>query len=585
MFKRAKIIHCFTLNKKYYFSEVKELISNFGISNDFKIFPEFDNTNFDASRYLPPGSILALTVSKDNPYAFIAFPHASIHTSTPVKPGEYVWYFIDETYSQIDNLSPFLKINHFWVSRICSSLETEDVNYTHLDREFDFSFEEEISQQKNRTEGTYTNYNFNINQTNTTELNVPNVTSYLYSQSANEDFYPGAIPRYFSKPHELSLQGSNNTLINLTADNSNRKGKISLTSGRHYYSTTNNFVSYVKNFIDTENSEVIKLKETTKGFYEINNNEGFDEVLKSPRQIFGKESILPVNHNLESDDSLNSSASTIEISEESYQGNDIDINCNYTFLLNKKNGDDKSENLIDVNFADILSKNNSLNPQKEFMFIDNSEKPNILLYSNDINIVSRNNSVNSEKKEISTGVINIAKVNDDIESESCVLLDEKGDIVLDGSSIYIGNFNRSLISKGVISNQDIMSGKSISEIVDNDTINSLAGKGSSVLLGYDPEMSEPLVLGNSLVVLLKDLININIQTIDELKKITDDLQHHIHVGIPGSGVSGPVQNITPYSNYSNTAKSNIENNLNDIKNNLQMILSKFSKTSWLNIYK
>lgn len=577
MFKRAKIIHCFTLSKKYFFSEIKELMSDLLIS--FKIFPEFDNNNFDTARYLPPGSILAITVSKDNPYAFIALPHTSMHTSSPVKPGEYVWYFVDETYNEIESLSPLIKINHFWVARICSSLESEDVNYTHLDREFDFSFEDEITQEKDRLEGTFLNYNFNINKQNTEELNVPTTTSYLYEQSANEDFYPDAIPRYFSRPHELSFQGSNNTLINLTTDDSSKKGKILLTAGRHYYSTTENFASYVEGFEDADTFEKISLKDTTKSFYEIKNKVGFNEIFKSARQIFGKESILPINHSLESDARLKTSASSISISEHSSANNEVDLLCNYTILFNKKNGNDSFESLSNVNLSNILEKNSEHNSGKQLSFSDDSEKPNILLYSNEINIVSRSNSINSEKNPISAGSINISKVNDDINLESGIVLDEKGDILLDGDSIYIGNFNRSLIKSGIISEEDVATGKKVSEVVGRETINSLSGKGSNVLLGYDPEMSEPLVLGNSLVVLLKDLININIKTIDEIKNLTDDLQKHIHVGIPGAGVSGPVQNIEPYSTYSNKTKSDIENNLNEIKDNLRQILSKFSKTS------
>ena len=43
-----------------------------------------------------------------------------------------------------------------------------------------------------------------------------------YSKSKErKDFFPSASPRWHSKPHELTFQGSNNSLINLTNSNNN----------------------------------------------------------------------------------------------------------------------------------------------------------------------------------------------------------------------------------------------------------------------------------------------------------------------------------------------------------------------------
>ena len=79
--------------------------------------------------------------------------------------------------------------------------------------------------------------------------------------------------------------------------------------------------------------------------------------------------------------------------------------------------------------------------------------------------------------------------------------------------------------------------------------------------------------------LLKEIIHINIALVEEVKLLTDDLQKHVHLGIPGTGISGPPQIPTPYATFSNTSQKSLKKRYDNIQNNLKEMLSIFAKTS------
>jgi len=103
------------------------------------------------------------------------------------------------------------------------------------------------------------------------------------------------------------------------------------------------------------------------------------------------------------------------------------------------------------------------------------------------------------------------------------------------------------------------------------------GKGSGVVLGYEENLSEPLVLGNTLVSILKEIID-NINKISKKVEVSqsniEDIILWINLASPIIGVTAPAFEKLNFS----TTSEEIEN-LEKIKNNLSDILSRFSKTS------
>lgn len=184
-------------------------------------------------------------------------------------------------------------------------------------------------------------------------------------------------------------------------------------------------------------------------------------------------------------------------------------------------------------------------------------------------------------------------------------LDYHNDIFIEGKTLYIGNFLSNLKDKNLI-NEDI---QDTLDVEDKSVLQELSGKGDGVLIGYNSEYSEPLVLGNTLITLLKDIITLNRQVIEQNKKLNEELKkitteftnatlafkNHVHPPVPlaPSGVA-PITaspqlastDTSKSSAFTSTEKTNIDDKLDEISkkldaasNNLKYSLSRFAKTS------
>jgi hypothetical protein len=289
------------------------------------------------------------------------------------------------------------------------------------------------------------------------------------------------------------------------------------------------------------------------------------------------------------------------------------------------------------NFLDQLIQNNKTQNKKNITLdttSDYRDKPNILLKSNDVRIISshhddNNESVEDEESQSTSftpslgGEIRLIKQGNQITKTSQVLLNKNNDIVLDGKTIYLGSFNRFMIDKNLISESESL--KNPTDIFDNfndeqkKEVKNLCGKGDGILLGYEKSLSEPLVLGNTLVVLLKDMIELTQLTIDQNKVLNDKVNSlaqeysvHTHtvnavpnaipvippapappapigfVGAvpPAALISVPTLESASHQTFSSTDAVTIDNDLsdiqaklNDVKSNLKYVLSKFAKTT------
>jgi hypothetical protein len=396
-----------------------------------------------------------------------------------------------------------------------------------------------------------------------------------------EDVIPAAVPRWYSKPYELSLQGSNNSLINLTKTYNSEKefensGAIDLVAGRHsieaynevneeedFYVIKNKFVN---NIADKEKRKIDELKINKKSAYpRIKNVSGDNELLKSQLIYFGEEFLD--DKISEGIASLDNDASRIYISEFDNVDNasfyDVSNVLNHGLI---KLDSEKTSVKVEKNYLVKKKTINIDNFSKESIKLSKEILPSIFMKSNNIRIVSRKNRSNNEK-ELKEGSIRIVKESNNFYNSAHLSLEHDGKILIDGSSIMIGNFEKESIRHH---------GPDFTGTPD---LSAMHGNGFGVLLGYDESISEPLVLGNTLQSVLEEMININIQFVEEIKMLTDDLQKHIHVGIPGAGISGPPQLPVPYSDFSSSKQKNIKERYTNIQKNLKDILSRFAKTS------
>ena len=562
---------------------------------------------------LPVGTVVCIDMSdaKDKS-AHVCLPMLTTHISLPLKPGEIVWFYKDTT-SSFDEATisahPLLALNNYWLSRKVGSRISEDLSFSFASRDVIISNNSQDAKDKlEGIENTKTDDkkrrkkikeeedkkiklpDYILSKTYTDKYPFLNSPEYLelYSNSKkNQDVFPTAVPRWNSKPFELSLQGSNNSLVNLTKSFTTKEeykssGAIDLVAGRHMIEdyleySEEDFYTLENKIIDNEPDEAkrkidkISINTSTSYLKTKNLNED-EEVLKSQKAYFGEEFKLE-NLNVEGENNFNNDASRIYITEFDNLDNNAYYNSSNISFLDKVSMSEGNEVELKLNKKDffvdvesVIGKNFPLTK------IKNSKEvlPSILLKSNDIRLIARK-SVGEEKK-LEEGSIRLVKESNNFYNSSCLLLEKDGSIILDGSTIQVGNFRKELERQNI-------------DAEDDEAVITMAGKGNGLLIGYDPNFSEPLVLGNTLEAMLKEMMHININLIEEIKKLTDELATHTHVGIPMTGVSGPPQVPVPYNNFSNVEHDKIKKRYEDLQAGLKEMLSKFAKTSWCIINK
>lgn len=146
----------------------------------------------------------------------IFYPFFSSHVSLPIKPGEHVWVFYEGDSNAKEDRG-------YWLSRIHERRDVEDTNYTHSDRQYfepakKLTAAEKINAKESSDDASRFSFNNGLNtpETFTLETDSSNGYNELYFSSragALEEIK--AVPRFTSAPGDLTLQGSNNQLINL----------------------------------------------------------------------------------------------------------------------------------------------------------------------------------------------------------------------------------------------------------------------------------------------------------------------------------------------------------------------------------
>ena len=648
MFKRAKVLEYISnLDDKFSFETKYREIKN---DENLSIKPEEVSTN-DISRLVdsfPVGTILAKNYSNGEDFYIICFPFFSSHMSLPLKPGEMVWYFSDNfdviTNKEFAINNPIQLFNTFWMSRVHGIVVNEDVNYTHHEKLGLINLEsnniEQLVKQKSRQANDRKKFKkdkeeikknilvpgYDDLSNSNARYNVKTVsTKNIYETKKRSDFFPSAIPRYFSKPDELTFQGSNNTIISLyhnpTVENTlstedkeeiyelrSVVGNIDLVSGRHFITKytpkfdENFFVLKDKNKVNvSESDQDRKFKEIkidkSIGYYYIENESGEIENLKDPKSFLGENNIDFSNYNSdESSLDSNRDASTIKISErrraDSYQGFVFENNEIISHIYKQKNIDlvsnEKSKdtstptnyNFLQASKFEIPNKtsfslNNKAFDSKSNKKFEEQELPSVLIKTNDVRIISRKsfeNTKNELEPVLSEGSIRLVKESNNFLSHAHVCLENDGNILVDGNTILLGNINKELLRQNI----NFETGPA-----SFDQFKDMHGKGLGLLIGYDEMLSEPLVLGETLKNILNELITINGLLLDELKNISDNLSAHVHeAAVPGGFTMFPDSlSKSEFDSSGSKIDGDIRKRFEDVRANLVFILSRFAKTS------
>jgi hypothetical protein len=368
----------------------------------------------------------------------IFFPMFSPHLMMPVSAGEQVWV----TYENVGKPGQV----GYWISRKPGSITTDDLCFTHQDRET-MNVTEEKTQETSPTvamEGStsdeYDPLAFSLGgqrqSSNNTlpKLEWASATEDPYkdiidsSFSYNSQFIGEPVPRWSPRSNDLCLQGSNNTLISLgtdrtfDADNSgNNEGSPGDGSDIKSFSGTIDIVAG-RGADGTESAPAAT----------ATNPREWDEIDKTPTAT------------------KNADASNMFEGDVSF----ID-DLSRVYVSMSTNGD-----------ANLSQEDLYAFPDDENGSVDAvSESPYIIIKSNNSRIVARND-----------GSIRIIKEGAEDDDRAVITLEADGAIMIDGPKVTIGS-----------------------------GIESSNGAGDQVFIGRGA--TESIVLGDTLKSLLEDLIS------------------------------------------------------------------------------
>lgn len=604
-YSKAQFEKSFNVLKKY--NDLK--ILNLSLANDVALK--------NISENLPIGTIICKVLDTVD-IIEICFPVMSTHISMPVKTNELIWFFQDETpfsSTSVEDGHPLLAIKSYWLSRKIGGKISEDLNYTHFQRD---SLITDLQTKDSEKYNQVSNDALESNKLKTYKKEIEKIVKIpgfeneliyvnLYNsgmlenaetmiqKEKNINIFPDAVPRWFSKPYELTFQGSNNTLINLTTTNNtdedfSSKGAIDIVSGRFFL---DKYISEEESNLHIFENKIIKNKEEDRektfifkknSFATIENTLGNLETLKSQNHYLNTEEI---NELSEGKISLFKDASRIYISE----ADNIDNSLYYdtTWI--------SDQDLILSDIDKIFLSNESLEFQKGYLpnnnitlnnltsvplDENNFTVPSIFMKTNNIRLISRKQIENEESELfLNEGSIRLVKESDNFLNYSHICLEDDGQILIDGNTILLGNFKKEVVR------QNIDSIENIQELSDtNEDYIGMHGNGNGLLIGYNENLAESLVLGNTLESMLKELIHINLDLLEEINKISNNLLNHTHSGVtPGAAISQPPNLpitkplVLDTENFVTSEKPVIDSRYQNLSDNLRHMLSRFAKTT------
>ena len=463
--------------------------------------------------------------SFSNEYPF--YPFFPPHLALPVKIGEQVWVFNE------NGEFPASAAAGYWICRISSVGEVDDINYTHDDRKF----RSDRVLDPSGTPGTIDTYNaamaaamaaggaipaaastatsgqdyamysdsgevgFPNGNNLISGLTLPGINSYAILESkasANNMVTYEPVPRFTKRPGDLVLQGSNNTLVWLGEDRTSAasvqeegfpkerpaEDQTEVSPGAGNFAGTIDIVAgRARGLQDYSDTDQPSTGETEAAI--VKTTRGYNEIDKAPQL---KSSPVEINE-AEGDLSFTNDASRIYISM-------------------KTNGD--------KNFAKD-SDGYSFPEWAEAEDVE--EAPYIVVKSNEIRIIARQN----DQEDGSIRIIKEGETDEDHSSvdgrgRGMIQIGPDGSVYIDGPTIVIGSGN------------------------ENGN-----GEGDQVYIGDGA--TEPLVMGSELKGLLEEIL--------------DELKTHTHLGPSGPTGAPLAASVSKFS---------------EIKGNLSNMLSKVGMT-------
>lgn len=202
----------------------------------------------DIGKTLPRNTILGRKIltrgASASEDAYFFYPFFPPHLSLPCSPGEHVWALL--------NHEPGVKVTHgYWICRIVEDGYVDDLNHTHAPRKLEYSYLLTEEERKRGLKPVHDLINgvpvYNKSGERRIKEDsffippprniIPEVSpdkayEFLLEQSdkqigATRIVSYDAVPRYFKRPGDVVLEGSNNSLIVLGTERGGRSAAYS----------------------------------------------------------------------------------------------------------------------------------------------------------------------------------------------------------------------------------------------------------------------------------------------------------------------------------------------------------------------
>lgn len=595
MFFHAKVIYIIKEFAGDYDRIIQDLHS-LNILEDF--FPEF-NEGFSYKRFvssLPSSTILCSLENSNSEFSGtkknnVAIPFVSSHISTPIKIGETIWFY-KHSYNNLDG---------YYLGRVHSLLNTEDTSYTFSDREFFLTSKDHIKSIKSNKKGitgrleSISNYNKTSDVLFKPVLNqhktLKKVNNYYQNEIRSLDLKPST--NVYFNAEDTVLQGSYNNFINLTSSKqSKNKSIIEIVAGADERKKSFNYVTeLVIENCDVNEKRSADLVEVHiyKDLSPVVANEIFAERIKSTNSFFNPENVsddIVSNIDIASKREAFDDSSSFIVSESGEN--------NYSVLTTfKERMPVISSDLSTFNNMSIQVDEN--NAEKSYVTKNNkSSAPLFPSFLKELpSITGISDSITFCLHQNSPGSVTLINPNSPDNIPSQINVNSLGQINLDSQKVIIGDNSRSLD--------------------DTQVFLSLSSNMQSIVLGEQLKdfIEELLSVQKESIDLIKDLFKKSHETnenlIDVLNNISSTYQSlstvtgTVSAAVPPLGalstaftaqkqvidVSLNAVNNSQFQSLIRGFKANSNENLykrlENIENNLEKMLSKFTKSSWLSL--
>lgn len=537
MFIKSRILYIVS-TQKFDSSKIFSDLKKANLVNKFFSGEDTDNISKELNIFLnmlPAGTVFSKTVVDgmffDSSTYYVSLPFFSSHIKSPLKAGEYVWLYQHKDENQTGDFS----IDTYWVSRVHGLNFSEDVNYTYNDRDNiikpeailrmyeDFTIPKKslAKQQQKKVISIANNALLKPDNSigeSTFEIS-DNERELIESQVLN--YKKTCVPVTNGNSDDLILQGSNNTLIRLTTDNSNYgtyqqnpkgSGEITISAGQGRYAlgsyrTSSGFLfdnegdvikddSFVlfkpDNSISPINVLIDNKYENIKNekiFNIANNDLNFNKRNEGAFKVLEDASRITITENYNCSLEFNNSYNTflnINFDKNKVLTREFDSSLLNTeiFDKNKKDGSKIDRNDKKFTTSYCVKSNKAIN--------EKSHLPTIAMVSDNVNILSRQSA---------DGELCLAKDYYSYETgrkmSSYLRINSNGDAFIDANRVFIGSF---------------------ALYKEKDKISEGKSKSALIYLGAS-ESNQSLVLGEQLKEYLNEILDVSREDMDITKKL------------------------------------------------------------------